>query len=63
MDISVRRQLKQQAERRSGSAKITYVDQRADDLKDTPDNSVDVVISLQAAAKMEENGLDRAELS
>ena len=58
MDISVGRQLKQQAERRSGSAKITYVDQRADDLKDTPDNSVDVVISLQAAAKMEENGLD-----
>jgi SAM-dependent methyltransferase len=58
LSISTRRQLKQQQERRTGSAKITYVDQRADDLKETADNSVDVVISLQAAAKMEENGLD-----
>lgn len=57
VDISTRRQLKQQQERRTGSAKVTYVDQRADDLE-TPDNSVDVVISLQAAAKMQENGLD-----
>ena len=57
LPISTRRQLKQQKERRSGSATITYVDQRADDLKETPDESVDVVISLQAAAKMAENGL------
>ena len=58
LQISTRRQLKQQKERRTSSAKVTYVDQRADDLKETPDNSVDVVISLQAAAKMDENGLD-----
>ena len=58
LKISTRRQLKQQQERRQGAARVTYVDQRADDLKETPDNSVDVVISLQAAAKMDENGLD-----
>lgn len=58
LKISTRRQLQQQQERRSGSAKVTYVDQRADDLRETKDESVDVVISLQAAAKMQENGLD-----
>lgn len=58
LPVSVRRQLKQQKERRTGSASITYIDQRADDLKETADSSVDVVISLQAAAKMAENGLD-----
>lgn len=58
LKISTRRQLKQQQDRRPGSAKVSFVDQRADDLKETPDESVDVVISLQAAAKMEENGLD-----
>lgn len=57
LPISTRRQLKQQQERR-GAAKVTYVDQRADDLKETADESVDVVISLQAAQKMVENGLD-----
>ena len=57
LPISVRRQLKQQVDRR-GAARVTYVDQRADDLKETKDESVDVVISLQAAAKMMENGLD-----
>jgi SAM-dependent methyltransferase len=55
--IKVQRQLKQQAERRS-SATIKYVDQPADNLKETQDESVDVVISLQAADRMRENGLD-----
>jgi len=55
---SARRQLKQQRERRSGTALVRYVDQRSDDLKETEDESVDVVISLQAAAVMIENGLD-----
>jgi SAM-dependent methyltransferase len=58
VSVSVRRQLKQQAERRGADTKINYVDQRADDLKEVPDDSVDVVISMQAAAKMHENGLD-----
>lgn len=57
LTISARRQLKQQQERRK-AATITYVDQRCDDLRETPDESVDVVISLQAAARMLENGLD-----
>ena len=57
LSISTRRQLKQQQERR-GAAKVTYVDQRADDLIETADESVDVVISLQAARKMMDNGLD-----
>ena len=55
--MSCRRQLKQQAERRA-SASVTYSDQPADDLKDTPNSSVDVVISFQAAQRMSENGLD-----
>jgi SAM-dependent methyltransferase len=54
---TIRRQLKQQAERRS-SAVIRDIDQRADDLKEMDDESVDVVISLQSAAVMKENGLD-----
>ena len=57
ISTNIRRQLKQQAERRS-SAVIKEVDQRADDLKEMDDESVDVVISLQSAAVMEENGLD-----
>ena len=57
LTISARRQLKQQQERRN-AATVTYVDQRCDDLIETKDESVDVVISLQAAARMLENGLD-----
>lgn len=55
--VGVKRQLKQQQQRRK-AATISYVDQRADDLKETDDESVDIVISLQSAAKMLENGLD-----
>lgn len=57
INTNIRRQLKQQAERRS-SAVIREVDQRADDLNEMGDESVDVVISLQSAAVMQENGLD-----
>lgn len=57
INTNIRRQLKQQADRRS-SAVIKEVDQRADDLKEMDDESVDVVISLQSAAVMDENGLD-----
>jgi len=58
LSISCRRQLKQQRERRGTGAIIRYVDQRCDDLKETKDASVDVVISLQAAQRMKENGQD-----
>lgn len=58
LSISCQRQLKQQRERRGTGAVIRYTDQRADDLSETDDESVDVVISLQAADKMRENGLD-----
>jgi len=57
LTLSARRQLKQQQDRRQ-AAKVTYVDQRCDDLKEVKDESVDVVISLQAAARMLENGQD-----
>jgi SAM-dependent methyltransferase len=57
LPVSVRRQLTQQ-EKNRGAATISIVDQRADDLKETADESVDVVISLQAAARMKEKGLD-----
>lgn len=58
LTVAARRQLKQQQDRRENSAKITYSDQRADDLRETESESVDVVISLQAAARMMENGQD-----
>eukprot|EP01082_Thalassiosira_pseudonana_P001132 g1739.t1 g1739 contig10:2709612-2710764(-) len=45
------------AERRR-SASVTYSNQPADNLIDTPSSSVDVVISLQCAQRMQENGLD-----
>eukprot|EP00980_Cylindrotheca_fusiformis_P023836 scaffold11043_cov122-Cylindrotheca_fusiformis.AAC.3 len=57
MPISVTRQLSQQQKTRNAGV-VTFKDQRADDLKETPDESVDVVISLQAAARMIETGLD-----
>jgi SAM-dependent methyltransferase len=57
LTVSARRQLKQQQERRK-AATVTYVDQRCDDLAETNDESVDVVISLQASARMVENGVD-----
>lgn len=57
LTVSARRQLKQQQERRK-AAIVTYVDQRCDDLSETKDESVDVVMSLQAAARMMENGQD-----
>jgi SAM-dependent methyltransferase len=58
LNISVQRQLKQAAERRGTGVNVQYMDQRADDLKLVANDSVDVVLSLQAAAKMKENGLD-----
>lgn len=57
LTVSCERQLKQQAERRN-TASIQYSSQPADNLKDTPDASVDVVLSFQAAQRMYENGLD-----
>lgn len=57
LTVAARRQLKQQQERRK-AATVTYVDQRSDDLTETADESVDIVISLQAAARMLENGQD-----
>jgi len=58
LTISCRRQLKQQRDRRGTGAIIRYVDQACDDLKGTKDASVDVVISLQAAQRMKDNGQD-----
>jgi len=58
LPVSVRRQLKQQQKVRGAFVADSIVDQRADDLKETEDESVDVVISLQAAANMKEKGLD-----
>lgn len=57
LTVTARRQLKQQADRRK-AASIQYEDQRADDLTEVEDESVDVVISLQAAERMRDNGLD-----
>mmetsp|Transcript_23784 Transcript_23784/g.31586 ORF Transcript_23784/g.31586 Transcript_23784/m.31586 type:complete len:318 (-) Transcript_23784:382-1335(-) len=57
LTVTARRQLKQQADRRN-AAIITYADQRCDDLTEVEDETVDVVISLQAADRMRENGQD-----
>ena len=48
----------QQRERRKSGCSINFSNQPADDLKDTPSSSIDVVVSLQAAQRMESNGLD-----
>lgn len=45
-----------QAERRGSGATITYSNQPSDDLRDTPSSSVDVVISMQTAQRMRDNG-------
>lgn len=58
MTVGCSRALKQQAERRGAGAKITLSDQRADSLSDTPSSSVDIVVSLQTAQRMAENGQD-----
>lgn len=57
LTVTCERQLRQQAERRR-SAAITYSNQAADNLVDTPSSSIDVVISLQAAQRMHDNGYD-----
>ncbi|KAL9178387.1 hypothetical protein ACHAXT_000034 [Thalassiosira profunda] len=57
LTVSCERQLKQMAERRK-SAAITYSNQMADNLADTPSSSIDIVISLLAAQRMDENGMD-----
>jgi len=57
LPLSIGRQLTQQEKTRN-AAVVIFRDQRADDLKDTADESVDVVLSLQAAARMVETGLD-----
>ncbi len=57
LPVNVERQLKQQEKSRN-AGRVSFVNQRADDLKETEDESVDVVLSLQSAAKMKENGLD-----
>lgn len=58
LTVSCRRQLKQQRERRGTGAIIRYLDQPCDNLKDTENESVDAVISLQAAQRMKDNGQD-----
>lgn len=57
LSVSTRRQLKQQRDRRGTDVEIVYTDQTADNLVDTEDESVDIVISFQAAAKMVESNL------
>lgn len=58
LSVGSRRQLKQQRDRRGTGVIVQYIDQPCDDLKGTKDESVDVVISLQAADRMRENGQD-----
>ena len=57
LTVTARRQLKQQADRRQ-AAFVKYCDQPADNLRDVEDESVDIVISMQAAARMMDNGQD-----
>eukprot|EP00522_Entomoneis_paludosa_P015369 CAMPEP_0172439276 /NCGR_PEP_ID=MMETSP1065-20121228/318_1 /TAXON_ID=265537 /ORGANISM="Amphiprora paludosa, Strain CCMP125" /LENGTH=318 /DNA_ID=CAMNT_0013187931 /DNA_START=16 /DNA_END=972 /DNA_ORIENTATION=+ len=57
LDVRIRRQLQQSEDRRQ-AAKVVYCEQPADDLRETKDESVDVVISLQAVEAMKENGMD-----
>jgi len=45
-------------DREEYTAELSFPDQRADDLVETPDESVDVVISLGAAGGMADAGMD-----
>jgi len=71
ISVSLQRQLKEQRDLRFNRndamdvndleldcMQISFQDQRADDLNQVEDESVDVVISLQSADRMEANGLD-----
>jgi len=58
LSVSCERQLNQMRERRKSGCSIKFSNQPADDLKDTPSSSIDVVVSFQAAQRMESNGLD-----
>ena len=55
--MGARRQLKKNEDIRR-CAKVKIVDQPADDLFEVEDNSVDVVVSLQCAQRMIDNGKD-----
>ena len=57
LPVNIKRQLTQQETSRN-AGKVEFVDQRADDLKEVADESVDAVISLLAVSRMIENGLD-----
>ena len=57
LPVSIERQLKQQEKSRN-AGRVEIVNQRADDLKETANESVDVVISLAACERMVEKGLD-----
>jgi len=58
ISVSARRQLEQQNSRRKAGLELEIIDQRADDLSKVDDESVDVVVSLLAAQRMVDNGLD-----
>ncbi len=58
LTVSCERQLRQMSERRRSGATIVYSNQPADDLRETPSSSIDVVVSLLAARRMNDNGLD-----
>ena len=58
LTVSCERQLRQMAERRRSGATVIYSNQPADDLRETKSSSVDVVVSLLAATRMADNGLD-----
>jgi len=55
LSVSTRRQLTQQRQRRGTDIEIVKSDQPCFDLYDTDDESVDIVLSLQTAAKVMEN--------
>lgn len=57
LPVAIERQLKQQEKIRN-AGNVEIVDQRADDLKEVEDESVDIVLSLAACERMIENGLD-----
>ena len=57
LTVCCSRQFKQAEQQNSGVA-ITYSNQPADDLVDTPSSSVDIVILLQAAQCMAGDGLE-----
>lgn len=58
ISVQARRMLTQQNDRRKAGLQLDIIDQKCDDLSKVEDESMDCVVSILAAQKMVDNGID-----